>query len=255
MPARRVRAPHWVRWTVARCADLSVGPWRSRRLATGVIVALALILSATVLWRAPVPTSRSLALLRALARKPAAARRTGPHPLLPLLRSAREAYHERVARQSRTTTRAIATYRARYHRAPPPGFDRWLDFARERNHTFVDEYDSLMADLAPFARLSSAVLRQRTRTLGKLPGVSIVSITGGQSQVHSKSGRWAPALAFQEMISSFVHELPDMEVAINERLEARILAEQRHELDLADWTELKALEQTEQSVWALLTPL
>lgn len=94
-----------------------------------------------------------------------------------------------------------------------------------------------MRDLAPFAALGKEVLLARTQTLRQLPGVSIVSIKDGQAQVHSRSGRWAPALAFQEMIEGFARQLPDMDIAINERLEARILPELRREVKLSEWGE------------------
>jgi hypothetical protein len=159
------------------------------------------------------------------------------HPILPLLRQARARHGKLLARQSTSLSQAAATYTARYGRKPPPGFKQWYAFARERNHTLVDEYDGLMLDLRPFEALSPDVLVARTQTLRQLPGVSIVSIKDGQAQVHSRSGRWAPALAFQEMIESFVRHLPDMDIAINERLEARILPELRREVKLSEWGE------------------
>jgi hypothetical protein len=149
------------------------------------------------------------------------------HPILTLLTRARRRHTRLINDQSKTYAKAVAQYRARYGKVPPSTYQAWYTFASARNHTLIDEYDSLMRDLAPFAALPPRALRLRTTTLGALPGVSIISIRNGQSEIHSKSGRWAPALAFQEMMADFVKDLPDMDVAINEQLEGRVLPESR----------------------------
>lgn len=157
------------------------------------------------------------------------------HPILPILRRARQANIDMMARQSTTYAQVCSAYRRKYKQNPPPGFDKWWSFAKARNHTMVDEYDSLMRDVAKFAILSPEQLQERTRTLAQLPGVSLISIKGGQAQIHSKSGKWAPALAMQEMMNAFVSTLPDMEIAINEKPEGRVLPGRWKDVNLDDW--------------------
>ncbi|KAK4048327.1 hypothetical protein OIV83_004849 [Microbotryomycetes sp. JL201] len=159
-----------------------------------------------------------------------------PHPIVPLLQNARTSWNELVAGQSTTYDKAVKQYKARYSTPPPPGFDRWFAFATQgRNHSLVDEYDGMMEDLAPFRSLSPAELRRRTAELAQVAGISIVSIRNGAAQVHSKSGKWAPALAFQQMLESFVADLPDMDIAINERYEGRVLPRQHKRIFMADY--------------------
>ncbi|BGP40399.1 hypothetical protein JCM10449v2_004361 [Rhodotorula kratochvilovae] len=161
---------------------------------------------------------------------------SSPHPILPLLTTAREKWGKKLASQSTTFDRATRTYKSRYGLAPPVGFDKWFAFATQgRNHSLVDEYDQLMQDLAPFRALSPQELRRRTAELAQVPGISIVSIRSGQAQVHSKSGKWLPAQAFQEMIASFVHDLPDMDIAINEKPEGRVLPRQQRRVYMSDY--------------------
>lgn len=150
-----------------------------------------------------------------------------PHPIITLLNNARSYHTTLITQQSTSLSKATSQYKQRYRRPPPPGFSKWFQYARKQNHTLIDEYDQLMLDLEPYFSVAPATLIQRTRTLGQLSGVSIVSIKDGKSEVHSKSGRWAPALAFQEMISDFVDQLPDMDIAISEKLEGRILPERK----------------------------
>jgi len=103
-----------------------------------------------------------------------------PHPILPLITSARQAWSDKLAAQSTTFAQASQTYKQRYKRDPPPRFDKWFAFATQgKNHTLVDEYDGLMHDLLPFRALSAQELRKRTAELAQVPGISIVSIRGG----------------------------------------------------------------------------
>lgn len=161
---------------------------------------------------------------------------TTPHPIVPLLTTADQKWNSMLASQSKTFDKAVRTYRSKYGRKPPPGFDKWYAFATQgRNHTLVDEYDSLMEDLEPFRGLTPAELRRRTAELAQLPGISIVSIRNGVAQVHSKAGKWAPALAFQQMIGAFVRNLPDMDIAINEKPEGRVLPRKERRILLEDY--------------------
>lgn len=85
------------------------------------------------------------------------------HPITQLMADAEAAYRQKVARQSKTLRDAVAEYRKRYGRAPPKGFDRWWTFAQANGVRLVDEFDGVVADLAPFWELSGAELRTRAQ--------------------------------------------------------------------------------------------
>lgn len=157
------------------------------------------------------------------------------HPILPLLQHAKTKAESLFSKQSTTLSQAVSQYRKRYKKDPPKGFDKWWSFAKARNHSLVDEYDSLMKDINIFSSLQPYVLKQRTRTLAQLPGISLITIKDGKAQIHSKSGKWAPALALQEMMNAFVSTLPDMEIAINEKHEGRVLPGKWREVKLDEW--------------------
>jgi len=62
-------------------------------------------------------------------------------------------FNKMQARQSKTKEEAVAHYRTRYGRAPPPGFEDWVAFAFANNATIIDDYDRIEADLQPFRSL------------------------------------------------------------------------------------------------------
>lgn len=85
------------------------------------------------------------------------------HPITKLMDEAEETYRQKLEGQSRTLKAAVGEYRRRYKRAPPRGFEEWWEFAQENGAMFVDEYDGLVADLAPFWQLQGAELRRRVQ--------------------------------------------------------------------------------------------
>jgi hypothetical protein len=47
------------------------------------------------------------------------------HPIYGLIDEAKLAWEDKLARQSKSLREACLEYKRRYHRNPPPGFDKW----------------------------------------------------------------------------------------------------------------------------------
>jgi hypothetical protein len=53
------------------------------------------------------------------------------HPIFQLIKNAREEWHRKVERQSKTLRQAVEEYRRRYdNMEPPAGFDKWWKFVK-----------------------------------------------------------------------------------------------------------------------------
>ena len=90
------------------------------------------------------------------------------HPIPKLIEEAESKYEEKLQRQSKTLEDAVAEYKRRYRREPPKGFDEWWEFAQKYEAKMVDEYDGLMADLAPFFEISGEEVRRRAAQVSLL---------------------------------------------------------------------------------------
>ncbi|GAA5914455.1 hypothetical protein JCM6882_003023 [Rhodosporidiobolus microsporus] len=102
---------------------------------------------------------------------PTAPRPPQPHPIHFLIREAQSRWEEKLARQSRTLDEAVAEYRRRYGgREPPRGFDDWFRFAMKNKVQLVDEYDSIMERILPFAAIRPDVLQHRSAMLQNTTG-------------------------------------------------------------------------------------
>ena len=85
------------------------------------------------------------------------------HPVEVLVEDARRRYTHMVENQSKSLTEAIASYKKRYRREPPPGFKNWYHVAVRLNATIIDNYDSVMAMFEPYWSISARELRARVR--------------------------------------------------------------------------------------------
>ncbi|KAF8452826.1 glycosyltransferase family 90 protein [Boletus edulis BED1] len=156
------------------------------------------------------------------------------HPITTLMKDAKVAFTNRLAKQSKTLPEAVAEYKRRYGRDPPRGFDHWWEFAKERDFMLVDEFDAIDEDLAPFWTLSGEELRRRTYLLGHLPSITLVRIQDGNvsevpiKQAYVDKERGHRSRGFRELLEKFIEKLPNMDLAINSKAESRVLVPWEH---------------------------
>ncbi|KAL7409844.1 hypothetical protein BDY24DRAFT_444581 [Mrakia frigida] len=133
------------------------------------------------------------------------------HPIRKLMDDARLKWDTQLARQSKTLEQAVETYKTRYGRAPPKGFDAWWKFARANDVLIVDDYDQIHTSITPFLALDPVFLGTRLSQLLTKEGFSYelqvrrnlaVNVTGERL----KSNR---ALEMAKLLDGFRQFLPD----------------------------------------------
>jgi len=107
-----------------------------------------------------------------------------------------------------------------YARPPPPGFDRWLAYARPRQ-CVLGRYDRLEADLAPFlrARTSSGTARPITRAAlaaaAALPHTVRFSVRRGRVSFEAPEALAALAREYLVVLDAIGPHLPDTDFVVN----------------------------------------
>ncbi|KAF8064866.1 hypothetical protein FPV67DRAFT_1419057 [Lyophyllum atratum] len=150
------------------------------------------------------------------------------------MQNAEAKYGQKLGGQSKTLRAAVAEYKRRYKKDPPKGFDAWWQFSQEHDVKLVDEYDGLVADLAPFWEISGEELRRRAVQVGELPSIDLVRIKDGKASTLNINNDFedvevsARANGFLAMLSKFKHRLPDMDFPINAKAEGRVLVPWEH---------------------------
>ncbi|KIY03617.1 uncharacterized protein Z520_00308 [Fonsecaea multimorphosa CBS 102226] len=133
---------------------------------------------------------------------------------------------------------AVAGYAHRYNRNPPPGFDIWFEYAKNRSVLIVDEYDQIYHDLLPFRAVPPSELRSQTWKMVSNPWneISGITIRDGEAKVQENvlpTHRWMLE-GVAVLINSFARYLPDMDLAFNLNDESRIAVPYEQMKDLRE---------------------
>lgn len=150
----------------------------------------------------------------------------GSHPISRLILDSSKQFQQKVSSQSKSLQEAITEYRRRYGMPPPPNFDKWYKFARDRGVQIIDDYDTIYHSLLPFWSLPPKVIRQRAKeTIGFDNNMIALMVRNGEITNAEGGGegyKWQRE-ATVEMMKSFVQYLPDMDLAFNTHDEPRVV--------------------------------
>ncbi|KAH6845845.1 glycosyltransferase family 90 protein [Chaetomium sp. MPI-CAGE-AT-0009] len=138
------------------------------------------------------------------------------HPIDPLIQTAENEFAAKLSKSTQTLADAAAAYRKHRGRHPPPGFDKWYEFATERDAVIVEDFwDQIYQDLEPFWGVRPAKIRKDAREFDMR-----IQIRDGKASTGSD---WWWTQIWLEMIQTVEHLLPDMELAVNPMDEPRMV--------------------------------
>ncbi|EJT98346.1 hypothetical protein DACRYDRAFT_110788 [Dacryopinax primogenitus] len=109
----------------------------------------------------------------------------GRHPIYELIERAQREWEEKTSRASKTLAQAAKEYQRRYGRWPPRGFDKWWAYVERHNVQLPDEYDQILADLAPYYAYSPRELRQLLSISPQSASDNNSTFTLSSSRLHS----------------------------------------------------------------------
>ncbi|KAI5303138.1 capsule-associated protein CAP1, partial [Ascosphaera atra] len=148
------------------------------------------------------------------------------HPIAHLINEATQEFQEMRGRQSRNLEQAVEEYKRRYAMPPPPYFDVWFNLAQEKGVRIIDDYDTIYHSLLPFWGVKPATIRERAREViafkRMVVGVMIRDKKITKAQRADETKHWR-AEALKKMIEPYVEYLPDMDLAINDNDEPRVV--------------------------------
>lgn len=139
-----------------------------------------------------------------------------PHPIDQLLYDAQTDFNDLLAKESKTLAEAAHAYRKRRGRHPPPGFDKWYEFAKQNDAIVVEDFfDQVYHDIEPFWGIPTGVIRKEAYSF--------------EMSIHIREGKakstsdWFWTLIWLDMIKSIEHLLPDMDMPLNAMDEPRLV--------------------------------
>ncbi|MCJ1389528.1 capsule-associated protein CAP1 [Xylographa bjoerkii] len=145
------------------------------------------------------------------------------HPIHQLINSAEQSLSSTLNRQSKTLDEAVTEYKRRYKIPPPPNFDKWYYFAREKEVQLIDEYDTIYDSLLPFWGMEPSVIRGRAKeALGFDNALIGILLRGGEVVNKAGGDEWQQE-ATEGMMQGFIQYLPDMDLCFNRHDEPRVI--------------------------------
>lgn len=138
------------------------------------------------------------------------------HPIDTLIAKAEKEFQQVLKKETHDLKSAARVYRERRGRHPPPEFDKWFEFARERKAVMVEDFfDQIYHDLGPYWGLTPAALRKEGWN-----NEMTINIRKHKATAHSE---WFWTKIWLHLIQTIEHVLPDMDLPLNAMDEPRIV--------------------------------
>jgi hypothetical protein len=154
------------------------------------------------------------------------------HPIAGLMRDADKAWQEYEEGRSTTFKETVSKYRTKYGRNPPPGFQEWYQFARDKNVHNVDDFEQIMDDLRPFWGIEPSVIRSLAAHMSESKEAAVSGIHIRKKKIWKLTNSNWRTDTFAQMLKPFVHSLPDMDIALNNLDQPRVVV---------PWSDMQAL--------------
>ncbi|KAJ6779582.1 hypothetical protein PWT90_04746 [Aphanocladium album] len=139
------------------------------------------------------------------------------HPIDSLIFDAQNRFAELLHKETKTIEDAAQAYRKRRRRHPPPGFDKWFEFAQSKNAIIVEEFfDQIHHDLEPFWGVEPSYMRRESQNFEMT-----INVRNGNA---TSSSTWFWTEIWLRLIKNIEHALPDMDIPLNAMDEPRIIA-------------------------------
>ena len=146
------------------------------------------------------------------------------HPVRRLVIDAKQAFNVTLERQSKSLDEAVAEYQRRYNMPPPPHFDKWYEFARQRDTALIDEFDTIFHAMLPFWGLAPHTILSRVREdLGYDNVVMGIAIRSGRPINLGNGQGTSQRDATMKILKKFSQWLPDMDLEFNVHDEPRVV--------------------------------
>ncbi|KAF2095459.1 hypothetical protein NA57DRAFT_59463 [Rhizodiscina lignyota] len=142
------------------------------------------------------------------------------HPIDDLIKEGEQQFRSLLAEQTHDVASAAAAYRKRRNRHPPPGFDKWFEYAQKNDAIIVEEFfDQIYHDISPFWALSPRWISQQAKNFEH-----VISVRRGKATYKTDKAKrvpWVPL--WHDMVAGIAKDLPDVDMPVNVLDESRVL--------------------------------
>lgn len=164
------------------------------------------------------------------------------HPVEELHQRAQQHLAQLLEKETGSLEEAEEAYIRRRGRRPPPGFDKWFQYAQSHGVILVEDFwDRIYDDIEPFWAITPSEIREQASKW-----IFRISVRHGKVSYlpvdQTDRVPWVPL--WSDLISQISEDLPDLDMAINEMDEPRVVvpweAVNKHVQDAAESKKLVA---------------
>lgn len=166
----------------------------------------------------------------------------GPHPIDELIANARRTQDALLQQRSTDLSSAAARYRVSRGRHPPPGFDKWVEYALAHDAVIVESFfDRIYHDIQPFWALEHWQTAKRAAQWEH-----VVRVRKGVATPAGDPGDRVPWLKlWTDLVAECAEHLPDVDMPINYMDESRILV---------PWEDINSMVE-KSKMWRKIVPV
>jgi hypothetical protein len=168
------------------------------------------------------------------------------HPVELLAEHYQQKFNLMLERQSNTYEAAVAEYKRRYQREPPPGFEGWFKYAQKHKSLIIDDFDSIEDSLQELRSQTPATIRNLVGSAARAGGARMFSCSSHNGKFDGSGCQWMGG-EIAELLADLDAPLPDTILALNTLDEPRVLPD--HEsYDSVTW-----IDESRRSIWDRIT--
>ncbi|KKK12233.1 hypothetical protein ARAM_006647 [Aspergillus rambellii] len=140
------------------------------------------------------------------------------HPIDHLIAAANKQWRTLLTQETHTLQNATAKYRQRRGRHPPPGFEEWYRFAKEKDAVMIEDlFDQIYHDLSPYWGIEPKELRRQAS--GFSPRIAVRNRTA--IPIGHIGVGWMEA--WVDLMATIEKHLPDLDMPLNGMDEPRVI--------------------------------
>jgi hypothetical protein len=173
------------------------------------------------------------------------------HPIEELILKGQADLVDLVDGQSKTFDEAKKEYLRRYSRDPPPGFDKWFDYAKSRESVLIDNFDTIDDNLKPYWQISPQRLLEGIDHVSSTEALALRKCGVENGKFHSQEGGWI-VNDLGKLLDEVSGDIPDVEFALDVVDEPRVVIDRRM-LQVGGVAEPEFSNESHHSIWSRIT--
>ncbi|VUC37422.1 unnamed protein product [Clonostachys rosea] len=181
------------------------------------------------------------------------------HPVEEAIHAAQAGFNSLIHRQSKTYAAAHDEYKRRYGFEPPPGFEKWYEFAKANQSPIIDDFDTIQRSINPLMKLSGREVLEVMSQVYSRPDSEVWSCEYSSQNSHThcshprrKFDRHI-SLLFNKIMKDVPTDIHSLRLLVNHFDEPRVLATSKALGNQLPYQQGRDDDESSRHIWDLVS--